>query len=48
MVDQVLIVTFRDGTKRRSRRQNWADLADLREKYDQDPRVTDTSVEYDI
>lgn len=48
MVEQVLIVKYRDGKEKRIKRANWSTLIDVREKYDNDPRVQDTILEYDI
>ena len=48
MVEQVLIVEWDDGKIKKYRRSNWSDLFDLREQYADNPKVTDTRLEYDI
>lgn len=47
-MDQILIVTFRDGKIKKCRRANWSDLFDLREKYANNPNVIDTELQYDL
>lgn len=47
-IDQVLIITWKDGKVTKRRNSNWADFVDMRMKYDDNPKVRNTEVEYDI
>jgi len=47
-IGQVLIITWKDGHTSKKRNNNWADFADMREQYANDPRVKETEVKYDI
>ena len=48
VVDQILIVKFKDGKTKRYKRTNWSDLFDLRDKLEAKPGVVETRLEYDI
>ena len=48
MIDQILIVKFKGGKIKKFRRALSSDLFDLREKFDIDPSVVDTELQYDI
>jgi hypothetical protein len=47
-ISQVLIVTWGDGRVTNHRRSNWADFVDMRQKYDDNPKVRETEVQYDL
>lgn len=47
-MDQVLIIKWKDGRTTKRRKANWADFVDMRARYDNNPKVSDTEVQYDI
>jgi hypothetical protein len=47
-IGQVLIITWMDGHTSKKRNENWADFADMCERYNNNPKVRDTVIEYDL
>jgi hypothetical protein len=47
-IGQILTVKWTDGRITHKRVSGWADLVDLRMKFDDNPKVMDTEVHYDI
>lgn len=47
-IGQVLIIHWKSGKTTKKRIASWSDFADMRMKYDNDPRVLETVVEYEV
>jgi hypothetical protein len=47
-IGQVLVIHWKNGRTTKRYISGWSDIVDEREKYDNNPKVEDTELQYDL